>query len=226
MCGPTSFETLTGVRVQADPLSAARHPAMQDLVAGRIDLSGLEASSSLPYVQAGKIKGLRRVDPGARWPGGAGTSRHSTNRALPGLRDCRTGPGLWVKKGTPAEIRGETERPSSSKTMGRSRDHQTPHRSRPTNPARADQQTPQALGRPETVPAIEKWWPIIKARKHQGGLSVNRSSCGKTRRKLWRIRSGPAYPTARQTCRRRRKRWFSLGWPSLRWLPNRTRTCQ
>ena len=37
------FEALTGVRVQLIPYRGAA-PAMQDLVAGRIDLSGLEAS--------------------------------------------------------------------------------------------------------------------------------------------------------------------------------------
>ena len=61
------FEALTGLRVQLIPYRGAA-PAMQDLVAGRIDLSGLEASSTLPYVQAGKIKAFG-VLTSSRWQG-------------------------------------------------------------------------------------------------------------------------------------------------------------
>ena len=74
---------------------------MQDLVAGRIDLSGLEASSSLPYVQAGKIKAFGVLTT-SRWPG-APDMPTLEEAGLPGL-DMPYWTGLWVKKGTPAEI--------------------------------------------------------------------------------------------------------------------------
>src|SRR5260370_11265340 len=93
------FESLTGVRVQLIPYRCAA-TVMQDLVAGRIDLSGLEASSSLPYVQAGKIKAFGVLTT-SRWPG-APDMPTLEEQGLPGLA-MPSWTGLLVNKGTPAE---------------------------------------------------------------------------------------------------------------------------
>jgi tripartite-type tricarboxylate transporter receptor subunit TctC len=68
--------------------------------------------------------------------------------------------GLWVKKGTPAEIVAKlnaavVETMADPAITGRLTDlgQQIPPR---------DQQAPQALGALHRA-AIEKWWPIIKA---------------------------------------------------------------
>src|SRR5262249_19258248 len=54
LCG-LYFAQKTGLRLQYVPYRGAG-PTMQDLIGGQIDLSCLEASSGLPYVQAGEFK--------------------------------------------------------------------------------------------------------------------------------------------------------------------------
>jgi len=150
------FETLTGVRVQLIPYRGAA-PAMQDLVAGRIDLSGLEASSSLPYVQGGKIKAFGVLTQ-SRWPG-APDIPTLDEQGLPGLA-MPYWTGLWGKKGTPPEIVAKLNAvvvetmadPAITKRLTDLGQQIPPH----------DQQTPQALDALHRA-AIEKWWPIIRA---------------------------------------------------------------
>ncbi len=150
------FETLTGVRLQLIPYRGLA-PAMQDLLAGRIDLSGLEASSSLPYVQSGKIKVFGMLTE-KRWPG-APDIPTLDEQGFPGL----TMPywtGLWVRKGTPAEIVAKlnaavVEAMADPAIVKRLTDlgQEIPSR---------DRQTPQALGALHRA-TVDKWWPIIKA---------------------------------------------------------------
>jgi len=59
------FSKSTGVRFQLVPYRGAA-PAVQDVLAGRVDLSALEASNLLPHVQAGKMKAFALLS-AARW---------------------------------------------------------------------------------------------------------------------------------------------------------------
>ena len=164
--GVISSRALTGVRVQLIPYRGAA-PAMQDLVAGRIDLSGLEASSTLPYVQAGKIKAFGVLTP-SRWPG-APDIPTLEEQGLPGLA-MPYWTGLWVKKGTAAEIVGEAER-RRRRDDGRSGDHQAPHRARPADPA-ARPADAAGTGRP----APRRHREMVadhQGGKHQGRLSAH-----------------------------------------------------
>ena len=61
-----SFGNAIGVKFQYVPYRGAG-PAIQDLLSGQIDISCLEASSTLPYVQAGKMKAYAVVGE-QHWP--------------------------------------------------------------------------------------------------------------------------------------------------------------
>ena len=89
-------------RVSSSCPIAATGPAMQDLVAGQIDLMFDQAANSLPQVRNGNDQGLCRHGEDLacrRRP----TSRPWTKRACR-ASTSRSGTALWVPKGTPKEI--------------------------------------------------------------------------------------------------------------------------
>ena len=76
------FQSKTGTQFQVVPYRGGA-PAMQDLVAGQIDLMCAEASQTLPFLRSGKMKGFARhvegaLAGGARGPdhGRGGRARH------------------------------------------------------------------------------------------------------------------------------------------------------
>jgi tripartite-type tricarboxylate transporter receptor subunit TctC len=54
--GGIFFQKMTGAQFQFVPYSRGAAPAMQDLIAGQIDLMFCQASHSLPHVRNGSIK--------------------------------------------------------------------------------------------------------------------------------------------------------------------------
>ena len=76
-------------------------PAIQDLLSGQIELSCLEASSTLPYVQAGKFKAYM-VMAEQRWSKSPNTPTASEAGA-PGV-SLPFWHGLWTTAGTPKAV--------------------------------------------------------------------------------------------------------------------------
>ena len=149
------FASQTGARFQYVPYRDGA-PAIQDMLAGRIDLSVLEASSLLPHVNAGKLKAYGLLSP-ARW---------KVAPDVPTLAEQGFGgyempfwTALFVRKGTPREAIARLNAalvesladPALVKRFGEMGQE---------IPALAEQ-TPQALGARHRAD-IEKWWPLIK----------------------------------------------------------------
>jgi len=155
ICG-LYFQEKTGTRFQFIPYRGGA-PAMQDLVAGQIDLMCAEASQTLSHVRGGKMKAFAVMSK-ARFP------------ALPDVPTMEevgvTGleisfwHGMWAPKGTPAAVIAKLndavvaafEDPAVRKRIGDLGQ---------AIPAR-EALTPAALATHHKA-EVEKWWPIIKA---------------------------------------------------------------
>jgi tripartite-type tricarboxylate transporter receptor subunit TctC len=98
LCG-IYFQQKTGARLQFVPYRGAG-PAIQDIVAGHIDLSCLEASSTLPDVEAGKAKAFAVLSE-KRWPKSPDTPT-MIESGVPGL-SISFWHGLWTTKGAPKD---------------------------------------------------------------------------------------------------------------------------
>ena len=95
------FEQLTGVKLNYVPYRGAA-PALQDIMAGQIDILFDHVANSLPHVQTGKIRAYAVTDK-ARLP------------SAPNIPTCRRGRdrqglhvaiwyGMWAPKGTPDAV--------------------------------------------------------------------------------------------------------------------------
>ena len=137
-------------------------PAMQDLIAGQIDLMIDQAANSLPQVRAGTIKAYAVTD---KVRLAAAPDIPTVDEAgVPGLH-IAVWHGIWAPKGTPKDIIDKLNAASSklwpmpvcvSASLSSARKF----------PPR-EQQTPQALFAHHRA-EIEKWWPIIKAANIKG----------------------------------------------------------
>jgi tripartite-type tricarboxylate transporter receptor subunit TctC len=150
------FQNQTGTRFQSVPYRGGAI-AMQDLLAGQIDLIFDLAASAVPLARAGSIKALA-VMAGSRLA--AAPDIPTVDEAgLPGLHVSLWN-ALWAPKGTPKDIVAKlntavVESLADPTTRKRLTDlgQDIPPR---------DQQTPEALNAYHKA-EIEKWWPIIKA---------------------------------------------------------------
>jgi len=149
------FEHTTGIPISFVPYRGAG-PAMQDLLGGHIDAMFDQASNSLPEVLAGKIKAYAVT---SRTRLAAAPNIPTVDEAgLPGFY-VSVWHGLWVPKGTPADIvsklnaavRKALADPSLQKhfaDLGQ-------------DEPKSDQLTPAALGAFQKA-EIDKWWPLLK----------------------------------------------------------------
>jgi tripartite-type tricarboxylate transporter receptor subunit TctC len=149
------FARATDTRFQFVPYRGGG-PAVQDEVAGHVDLMFNEATGALPYVLSGQIK-TYAVLAKTRWFA-APQIPTSEEMGVPGL-NISFWHGLWVPKGTPTEIVLKLDAaivdaladPTVRKRLTDIGQEIFPR----------DRQTPEALyafHKAET----EKWWPIIK----------------------------------------------------------------
>jgi tripartite-type tricarboxylate transporter receptor subunit TctC len=150
------FRNETGARFQLVPYRGGA-PAIQDLVAGQLDMVMSDPIAALPQVRAGTIKAYG-VTTKTRLPS-APDIPTLDEAGLPGF-DVSQWHGLWLPKGTPKNIIAKV----SSAVVEALADPKV--RARLADLAQEifprDQQTPKALAALQKS-EIEKWWPIIKA---------------------------------------------------------------
>jgi tripartite-type tricarboxylate transporter receptor subunit TctC len=154
--GGVYFQSATGTKVQYIPYKGTG-PAMQDLLAGRIDMIVDQASNSLPQVRAGKIKAFAVT---AKNRLAVAPEIPTVDEAgLPGLY-VSVWFGIWAPKGTPhaiidklnAAMVSSLADPETRQRLGELGQEVVPR----------EQQSPEALAafqKDET----EKWWPLVKA---------------------------------------------------------------
>lgn len=155
LCG-VYFQSHTGTRVQFVPYRGAG-PTMQDLVAGQIELSCLEASATRPNVLGGKIKAFALLAQ-QRWPVAPDVPTID-EAGVPGLY-LPFWHGLWAPKGTPAAILAALNRAAVEALADPTVRRRLTELGVEIAPR--EQQTPEGL-RAFHRAEIEKWRPIIEA---------------------------------------------------------------
>jgi tripartite-type tricarboxylate transporter receptor subunit TctC len=150
------FQKETGTRFQFVPYRGLG-PAMQDLVAGQIDLMFDTSANSLPQVRSGHIKAYAVT---SKERLAAAPDIPTVDEAgLPGFY-VSNWRGLWVPKGTPKDVIARLNDavvraladPATRRRLAELGQEIFPR----------EQQTPEALGAFHKA-EIERWWPVIRA---------------------------------------------------------------
>ncbi len=149
-----SFQKETGTRFQFVPY---RGMAMQDLVAGQIDLMIDQSSNALPQVRSGNIKAYAVT---AKTRLALAPDIPTVDEAgLPGFYMSHWN-AFWVPKRTPETVIGKLNAAVVDTLADPTVRQRLAELGLEIFPR--DQQTPKALGAYQKA-EIEKWWPIIKA---------------------------------------------------------------
>jgi tripartite-type tricarboxylate transporter receptor subunit TctC len=150
------LQSLTGAQLSLVPYRGTG-PALQDLVAGQIDLIIDQASNCLPQVRQGTIKAFA-VTATERIPS-ASDIPTVAEAGLPGLL-MEVWSGMWVPHGTPRPIVDKL----NGAVVAALREPAVREKlaSVGLDGPPAGQEAPEALGVYQKAEAA-KWWPIIKA---------------------------------------------------------------
>jgi tripartite-type tricarboxylate transporter receptor subunit TctC len=150
------FEQAAGVKLQFVPYRGTA-PALNDLVAGQIDIIVDQTSNSINQVRAGTIRAYA-ITQGARLTQ-APEVPTVDEAGLPGFH-MTLWSGLWVPKGTPKEIVARLNA-AAEEALNDSAIQKQLENLGLQMPAE-DKSTPEALGTWQKA-EIAKWWPLIKA---------------------------------------------------------------
>ena len=150
------LENITGIKLQYVPYRGTG-PAMNDLVAGQIDLIVDQTSNSIAQVRAGNIRAYaitdsKRVDSASDIP-------TVDEAGLPGFH-MTLWSGLWVPKDTPKDVVAKLNTAAVDALNDPAVRKQLESLGLQMPPK--DKLTPDALGAWQKA-EIAKWWPMIKA---------------------------------------------------------------
>jgi tripartite-type tricarboxylate transporter receptor subunit TctC len=150
------FQNLTGTSFSFVPYRGAG-PALNDLMAGHIDLMFDQATNSLPQVRGGNVTAYA-VTSSSRLAS-APDIPTVDEAGLPGLYIAYWH-GIWAPKNTPGEAVARLNAAVVAALADRGVQQRFLELGQETPPP--DRQTPSALKSHQAAEA-EKWWPIVKA---------------------------------------------------------------
>jgi tripartite-type tricarboxylate transporter receptor subunit TctC len=150
------FENLAGIKLQYVPYRGTA-PALNDLVAGQIDIIVDQTSNSISQVRAGNIRAYAVTDD--KRVASAPEVPTVDEAGMPGFH-MTLWSGLWVPKGTPKEIVARLNAATVEALSDPAVRKQLENLGLQMPPK--DKQSPEALGAWQKA-EIAKWWPMIKA---------------------------------------------------------------
>ena len=150
------FQNLTGTLLQPVTYRGGA-PALQDVIAGHVDMAIEAPGTCLPHVRSGIVKAFAVTDK-TRFP--AAPDIPTVDEAgVPGLYYISWS-GFWAPKRTPKDViarlaAATVDALADPAVLSRLAEYGA-------EPFPREQQTPEALAAWQRA-EIEKWWPILKA---------------------------------------------------------------
>jgi tripartite-type tricarboxylate transporter receptor subunit TctC len=151
-----AFENMTGTRLQMVPYRGVA-PALQDLVAGRLDLQSVEVAGMLAHLRGGKLKAY----------GFLSDRRSPAAPDVPTIEEAggprlhvMTWRGVWAPKGTPRDIIARLNRAVAAALADPDLQRRAADLGQEIVPR--DQQTPAALAAHHQA-EMKKWLPMVQA---------------------------------------------------------------